>query len=212
MTTATTTPDTAHVFQFRAEAFDRFVAADEDRDFPSVAYLPGKNEGFSATHWLRWILLNSDAVTAQDPRMSLTLNIAEGQYRVRIADHRDGGVLFKSDWQEFEHPWEDAESQEAFSITPESVARQHLIAICELANKTYQAGQVDIMRETISEAAALVRAALTQAEAHQHQVGPLGRIEAPQLTKILADVNSGLASVHDYLTQANDVAAGETNR
>ncbi|SIA44620.1 Uncharacterised protein [Mycobacteroides abscessus subsp. abscessus] len=211
MSTSTTQ---APMFEFNTDAFDRFVATDEDREFPSVGYVPGSGESFSATHWLQWIVNNSAVIGAADPQLRVSIRIAEGIYTVCVNDYRrpEGGFT-ESDVQEYVNPGEDhPEQQGAFEATGESIARANLINICAVANTIYQAYEADRMRTTVAKAAEHVHAALAQASAHERQVGPLGRIEAPQLTKVLADVSTGLATVHDYLTQCNDVGAGETNR
>ncbi|MDM2164706.1 hypothetical protein PP352_21385 [Mycobacteroides abscessus] len=212
---STTTDAAPHMFEFNTDAFDRFVATDEDREFPSVGYVPGSTgESFSATHWLRWIFNNSAAITAADPQLRVSIRIGEGTYTVCVNDYRrpEGGFT-ESDVQEYTCPWEDDPEQPgAFDATGESIARENLINICAVANKIYQAYEADRMRTTVTKAAEHVRAALAQAHAHERQVGPLGRIEAPQLIKVLTDVTNGLASVHDYLSHAGDVGAGEAQR
>lgn len=165
----------AHMFEFNTDAFDLFVRADEDREFPSVAYVPGSGygESFTATHWLQWIVKNSQAIQAADPQLRVSIRIAEGIYTVCINDYRrpEGGFT-ESDVQEYVCPWEDDPEQPgAFDATGESIARANLINICAVANTIYQAYEADRMRTTVVKAA-----------------------------------------VHDYLTQCNDVGAGEANR
>ncbi|MBN7324381.1 Uncharacterised protein [Mycobacteroides abscessus subsp. massiliense] len=212
--TSTAATTQAHTFEFNTAAFDRFVALDENRQFPSVSYVPGSDESFSATHWLRWILNKSGAITAADPHLQVSIRIDQGIYTVCVNDYRrpEGGFV-ESDVQAYMCPWEDNPEQAgAFDTAGESIARDNLINICAVANTIYQAYEADRMRSTVTKAAEHVRAALAQAHAHDRHIGPLGRLEAPQLTKVLADVSNELASVHDYLTQCLDVGAEETNR
>ncbi|WP_165756399.1 hypothetical protein, partial [Mycobacteroides abscessus] len=116
---------------------------------------------------------------------------------------RPEGGFTESDAQEYVCPWEDDPEQPgAFEATGESIARENLTNICAVANKIYQEYEATRMRAAVAHAIALVNGALAQAEANRTYMGPLSRIEAPQLIKILADVGSGLASVNGYLTKA----------
>jgi len=195
----------AHMFQFDTDAFARFAAADKDREFPSVAYIPGiSGESFTATHWLQWIVNDSQAIRAADPRLRVSIRIDQGIYTVCVNDSRrpEGGFT-ESDAQEYVCPWEDDPEQPgAFEATGESIARENLTNICAVANKIYQEYEATRMRTAVAHAIALVNGALAQAEANRTYVGPLSRIEAPQLIKVLTDVGSGLASVNGYLTKA----------
>lgn len=140
----TAVSDTARMFRFDTETFGRFVAADEHREFPSVAYVPGSTgERFSATHWLQWIVKNSHAIRAADTHLRVSIRIGQGIYTVCVSDSRQAECDFtESDVQDYVCPWEvDPEQPAAFAATGESVARENLANICAVANKMYHQHQ-----------------------------------------------------------------------